>query len=202
MTHAPTSQGFHVRAGLEEAHLRLAAEGYWAAFGRKLRCPLGPEDKAIPFFERVIEPSHAISAVSETGAFLGVAGFKTPEGAFVGGGFSDLVAAYGFGSALVRAALVSVLERPCEDGTLLMDGIFVQDHARGQGVGGALLQAIEDHARAEGLARVRLGVIDTNPRAKALYERRGYEAQGTQSLGVLSKVFGFSHALTMIKPVS
>lgn len=192
---------FEVIAGLRPEHAKAAAEGYWRAFSRKLHFPLGPETKAIAFIERVLDPDHAISAVSNSGEFLGVAGFKSRTGAFVGGDFCDLVAVYGGISAAARGLLVSVLERDCAPGTLLMDGIFVERVARGNGVGKALLDAIVAHAASKQLRHVRLDVIDTNPRARALYEREGFVEGSVQSLGLLKAVFGFSKAAQMTKSV-
>jgi len=192
---------FRIEAGLRSQHRNLAARGYWRAFSRKLRYPLGPEAKAVAFIERVIDPGHAISAVSQNGDFLGVAGFKSPEGAFIGGGFRDLAASFGWIGAIFRGLLISTLERDCEPGTLLMDGIFVEPHARGMGIGKALLKAIETRAASMGLHHVRLDVIDTNPRARALYEREGFVEKSVESLGPLSPVFGFSTATQMTKPV-
>lgn len=190
-----------IEHGLRPAHLACAVAGFWDAFARKLRYPLGPRRKALVFLERVMDPGHAISAVSERGGFLGVAGFKTPEGAFVGGGLRDMAEVYGWFGALARGPLASLLERGCEDGTLLMDGVFVRREARGLGVGTALLDAVERHAAARGLARVRLDVIDTNPRARALYERRGFRARGRESTGPFRHVFGFESATVMVKTV-
>lgn len=188
--------------GLHPEHRSIAALGYWQAFAQKLRYPLGPQKKAVAFFERVIDPTHAISAVSADGAFLGVAGFKSASGAFVGGTFRDLSAIYGWIGAGLRGCLISMLERDCATGTLLMDGIFVDTQARGRGVGTLLLSAIEQHASATGYRDVRLDVIDTNARARALYERRGFQARSVTSLGPLRYVFGFAHATEMIKPVT
>ncbi|WP_404384033.1 GNAT family N-acetyltransferase [Caenispirillum salinarum] len=197
-THRP----FHIEAGFRPEHRRQAAEGYWEAFARKLRYPLGPRHRAVTFIERVLDPAHAISAVSDDGLFLGVAGFKTARGAFVGGTIADLAAVYGWPGAAVRGLLVSLLERSCEDGTLLMDGIFVAPAARDRGVGTALLTAVERHAAACGLARIRLDVIDRNPRARALYERHGYGATATAFLGPLHPLFGFKSSTTMLKAVN
>ncbi|MEO3428182.1 GNAT family N-acetyltransferase [Pelagibius sp. CAU 1746] len=190
---------FRIEAGLRPEHREQAVAGYWEAFSRKLRYPLGPRDKATAFIRQVMDPDYAVSAVSSDNRFLGAAGFKTPSGAFVGGSFASMVKAYGILGGLVRAALAGALERSCDENTLLMDGIFVEARARGLGIGTALLAAIERHAAASGLSRVRLDVIDGNPRARALYERQGFKAQSTSSAGILRPVFGFGHATTMLK---
>lgn len=202
MPHANLAgQSICIEPGLRAAHRDLAAAGYWHTFSRKLRYPLGPQRKGIAFIRRILDPNHAISAISGTGEFLGVAGFKTPRGAFVDGNLTDLAGIYGWPGAIVRAPLVAALGRDCDDATLLMDGIFVQPEARGLGVGTALLDAVERQAAATELDRVRLDVIDTNPRARSLYERRGYREHATQSVGFLRHVFGFARATTMLKRV-
>lgn len=154
---------------------------------------LGGQDKAIAFVERVIDPEFAISAMADDGdALLGIAGFKTADGAMVGGSFADLAATLGWFGAIWRGVLLSLLERDVEVGALLMDGIAVAPQARGMGIGSALLDAIAEHARELGLAQVRLDVIDTNPRARALYLRKGFVPVGTERLGPLRHLFGFS----------
>lgn len=52
--------------------------------------------------------------------------------------------------------------------------LAVGAHARGTGLGGALLAAAEADARARGCTSMRLEVRADNPSAVALYERRGY----------------------------
>ena len=52
--------------------------------------------------------------------------------------------------------------------------IAVGPHARGAGLGGALLAAAEADARARGRVAMTLEVRVDNPSAIALYERRGY----------------------------
>lgn len=195
-------RAFTIEPGLRPEHRTIAAAGYWAAFSRKLRYPLGPEEKALALLERVLNAEYALSAVTPDGRFLGVAGFKTPEGAFMDGGLRDMTGTYGWVSGLARGLLLSVLDRDCEAGTLLMDGIFVQPEARCLGVGSALLDAVEGVATARGLKRIRLDVIDQNPRARALYARRGFEAMATVSSGLLKPIFGFRSATTMVKAVA
>ncbi|MDA4848553.1 GNAT family N-acetyltransferase [Hoeflea poritis] len=196
-----TTSDFVINHGLRPEHRAPAARGYWRAFATKLRYPLGPEAKAVAFIEGVLDPDYAISALSDTGAFLGVAGFRSHSGSFIGGDIKDLAAVYGWVGGTLRGVLVSVLERKVEDGTLLMDGIFVEPEARGRGVGTALLHAIEDHAVSAKLQRIRLDVIDINPRARSLYEREGFRERSVMSLGILSRIFGFSHATEMTKRI-
>lgn len=57
-------------------------------------------------------------------------------------------------------------------------GISVDRDFRGQGVGGALLEAILTWARMHGITRVQAFVWDTNPRALELYERHGFAREG------------------------
>ena len=171
---------------------------YWEAFGAKLGPTMGPAPKALRFFEAVLYPAHAICARDADGQLLGVAGFKTDQGALVGGSFRDMARVYGWLGASWRVALLTALERDAESARFLMDGIFVEPTARGRGVGTLLLQAIAEEAAARGYAEVRLDVIDSNSRARALYERRGFRAINTRSTGLLRHVFGFRAATTMV----
>lgn len=191
---------FSIRPGLDGRHRVAAAELFWAAFAGKLGLLMRPDHKAIAFLVRVIDPSHAFSAVSDNGELLGVAGFKTRNGTFVGGGLRDLAAVYGWIGALWRGVLLELLERKVEPGLLLMDGIFVHETARGLGVGSALLDTIHDEAKRRGLSGVKLDVIDTNPRAQALYERKGYRPVSVSQTGPFRWLFGFRAATTMVRP--
>lgn len=192
------SAGFTIKRGLAPHHRDLAAALYWQAFRGKLQNVLGPDDKALRFLRRMIDPGFALSAVSERGELLGVAGFKTAEGALIGGGLRDLRDPYGWFGAIWRGVALSLLERDTVTATLLMDGIFVAEAARGQGVGTALLDAIKAEAMARDLSSVRLDVIDTNPKARALYEREGFVPIGESDIGPLRWIFGFRRATAMV----
>ncbi|AEI94824.1 hypothetical protein RLO149_c028650 [Roseobacter litoralis Och 149] len=63
---------------------------------------MGPAAKAVPFIKSVLDPTYAISAVSKDGSFLSAAGFKTTNGAFIGGRFDDLAGVYGYFGAVLR----------------------------------------------------------------------------------------------------
>ncbi|GAB2186342.1 GNAT family N-acetyltransferase [Roseibium sp. LAB1] len=190
-----------ILAGFPEDQRPVAARLFWQAFSGKLGKVLAPEDKALRLVERILNPEFAISAVDEDGRLLGLAGYKTSDGALAGGSLADMTAVYGMFGGLWRGFLLDVLERKIEPDCLLMDGIFVAETARGQGIGGTLLKAIGEEARQRSLSRVRLDVIDTNPRAKALYERSGFKAVGEEKTGFLELLFGFSSATRMEKQV-
>lgn len=181
-------------------HLRAdAARLYWQAFGGKLGRVLGPERLAHALLNRVMRGDHAIVALSESGSLLGLVGFKSPDGAFAGGGLADLRGVYGTFGSLWRAGLLWLLERDLDNERFLLDGICVADTARGKGVGTALLDAICAEGRARGYPSVRLDVIDSNKRARALYERQGFVSTQTSRIGLLKLVFGFSTATTMVR---
>ncbi len=52
--------------------------------------------------------------------------------------------------------------------------LFVDDEARGRGLAGALLRAVEDRAREQGCALARLETGPKSVAAIALYEKHGY----------------------------
>jgi len=187
------SKGFAAGERAEVARL------YWQAFGGKLGRVMGPEARALRFVEQVLSPSHALCARDGGGRLLGVVGFKTPDGALVGGGYPEMREVYGNWGALWRGTLLGLLEREVDNDRFLMDGLFVAQDARGRGVGTALLQAVTREARLRGYDDVRLDVIDSNPRARALYEREGFQAVGESHLGPLRLFFGFARTTTMVR---
>jgi ribosomal protein S18 acetylase RimI-like enzyme len=195
------TRGITVSLGLPPSLRAQAASIYWQAFGGKLGRVMGPDARAHAFLARVMRADHALVARDETGALLGLAGFKTPQGSFAGGSWTDTRAVYGLAGLAWRLPLLALLSREVDNDRFLLDGICVAPAARGLGVGSALMAAIEDEARARGYAYVRLDVIDTNWRARALYERLGYMGIKTAPLGPLRHVFGFDAAVTMVKPV-
>jgi GNAT superfamily N-acetyltransferase len=52
--------------------------------------------------------------------------------------------------------------------------VFVDESARGHGIGRRLLEALEEHARRLGYQRVRLNTGDSQPEALALFRAAGY----------------------------
>lgn len=195
------SQAFDVRNGLGPHHRQAAAALYAEAFEAKLRPLLGPRHRIASVVEAALDPAFALSAVSQRGTLLGVAGYKTAAGAFTKGSLGVMCREYGRVSGTVRGVLVSLLERAAEPGVLVMDGIAVDATARGKGVGSALLRAVCEKAATLGLGAVRLDVIDTNSKARALYERHGFIAGPTTHLGPLRHLFGFAAATTMRKAI-
>jgi ribosomal protein S18 acetylase RimI-like enzyme len=190
-----------ITVGIPEKDREEAASLYWDAFGEKLGFTMGPKYQAVMFVRSVLRPDHGICAHDDNGRLLGIAGFKTAQGALVGGDFSDLRRVYGWVSAAIRCSLLSLLERDTENERFLMDGLFVAPEARGKGVGTALLDAIVDEARRRGFDQVRLDVVDTNPRAKALYRHVGFKEVKTVRIGLLRHIFGFSASTTMVRDV-
>jgi ribosomal protein S18 acetylase RimI-like enzyme len=193
--------GMIISLGFSDHERPAVAALYWQAFGQKLGRTLGPEGRALPFLTAALNPTHAYCARDNAGQLLGVAGFKTRDGALVAGDFAAMARVYGRLGALWRGLLLELLERDTEDRRFLMDGLFVAERARGQGVGSRLLEAIADEARRRGYAEVRLDVVAGNDRARALYERRGFRAVQDQPMGWLGMVFGFRSATVMVRRI-
>jgi ribosomal protein S18 acetylase RimI-like enzyme len=150
----------------------------------------------------VIRTDHCLAALDETGRLVGVAGFKTPSGSFAGGSWDDLVAVYGHFGGRWRGCVLWALNRETDNDRFLVDGICVARSQRGKGIGSLLLSGLYDEAARRGYRSIRLDVIDANWRARALYERQGFTATRTESLGPLRHVFGFASATTMVRPLA
>jgi ribosomal protein S18 acetylase RimI-like enzyme len=190
-----------LRLGIEESQRTEAARLYWEAFGGKLGAVLGPDDRAVAFIAASMRTDHCIAAVDPEGRLLGIAGFKSPQGGFVGGSASGMRRVYGWVGSAWRSAALWSLTNEVDNDRFLIDGIAVTKAARGLGIGTGLVEALCDEGAARGYASIRLEVIDTNWRAKALYERLGFMAVKTERMGPLRHLFGFSAATTMVRPL-
>lgn len=195
--HISEPRSFGIHQGLPDAQRDFAATLYWQAFRRKLQLPMGPQDRAHAFLRHHMTPEFSIAALDCAGRLIGLAGFKTRDGAFISGGLRDLHEVYGRFGGYWRGMILSVLERELESDVLLMDGICVDEGWRGRGVGSALLSAIKDKALALNCGRVRLDVVDTNPRAKALYLRQGFQVAKVEDIWPLHGIFGFRRSNVM-----
>lgn len=188
-----------IRHGVAQGQRAQAARLYWQAFGGKLGAVMGPEPKAMEFIERVMSPDHVISASDEAGALLGVIGYRTARGSFVGGRMSDLIAVYGRFGAWWRGHALGVLAEDLEVGTITVDGLAVAEGARGAGVGAALVEALSREATMRGFVRLRLDVIGENLRARALYDRLGFEVVGRRESRLKALIFGYRSSITMVR---
>lgn len=179
-------------------HLRTdAARLYWSAFGAKLGRVLAPEDRALHFIARAIDPSHVYCAISSDGELLGVAGFRTPHGTFVGCEQAHLRASYGRPGGMWRMACLAVLGGDHEHRAMIVDGISVRPDMRGSGIGAALIEALCHTARRRGYGQLRLDVVAENTRARALYERIGFVVTHRRSRRLTAMLFRFRTVLIM-----
>lgn len=186
-------RGLHPQLRLQAARL------YWEAFGGKLGRVLGPDERALRFFQRVIRGDLCFSAVGDGGELIGIAGYKTPAGSFAGGSWDDLTEVYGRVGGRWRGGVLWTLGREIDNDRFLIDGICVGKDHRGMGVGSRLLAALYQEAAERGYGAVRLDVVQENVRARALYERQGFRAVRTEELGLLRFLFGFASSTTMVR---
>ena len=192
----------NITRGVQRHDIAHAAQLYWLAFGDKLGRVMGPEHRATAYVQKALGLDHAFCAHDHGGRLIGIAGFKTYEGALVSGRLRDMASVYGLIGALWRAALMALLISDTDNERFLIDGLAVAPSARSQGVGTALLDAIFDEARRQGYAEVRLEVAGDNHRARALYERMGFVAVTQIDMGLLRYLFGFESTTTMIRRVA
>lgn len=186
-----------VQRGLGAGQTAEAAKLYWQAFGGKLGRVMGPERRALAFIERVIDRDHVLTALDDAGRVVGVVGYRTPRGSFVGGTKADLVAIYGRFGALWRGLALGVLARDLHPGEICIDGLSVAEGARGAGVGAALVEALAREAKGRGYRLLRLDVVGENLRARALYDRLGFTVVHRADRWLTAWLYGFRSSYAM-----
>ncbi|MCY4023192.1 MAG: GNAT family N-acetyltransferase [Anaerolineaceae bacterium] len=190
-----------ISRGLADPYRDQAALLYMEAFRPLLQPLLGDGPRGLDLLARSMNPTHAFAAI-RAGQLAGLAGIQDTAGSLLDIGLPAMIRGYGLpGGGLRYLAMVLLLSRSRESGTLLMDGIAVAPECRGQGIGTQLLQAVCEHAREGGYRDLRLDVLDNNPRARALYERTGFVAVKERSYPFLQRFFGFSAVTEMRRPV-
>ena len=193
------SRDFTLRHGVAPAQRMQAAQLYWQAFGPKLGRVMGPERRALTFVERVMSENHVISASDAAGNIVGVIGYRTRSGSFVGGTRGDLRAVYGRFGAAWRALALGVLATALPPRAMIVDGLAVAEGWRGVGVGAALIEALAREARTRGFAELRLDVVGENLRARALYERLGFRVTERSESRLTQAIFDFHTAFVMVR---
>lgn len=183
--------------GIPAGQADAVAALYWDAFGQKLAPALGHRDRGLAFLRAHLDAERVLCATRD-GQVLGVLGFDEGRRGAIRPTLAGLVRAYSALSAPWRGLLLAVLARPHRPEEFQLDGISVAEAARGSGIGSLLITEAKREAERLGKCAVRLSVIDTNPRARALYERSGFVAAGTSSVGPLSRFFGFRTATDMV----
>lgn len=195
------SQDATIQQGFDDVQREVAADLYDAAFGAKLCIAIPDTQCRLAVLRQGFEPSSSFVAMSG-GRVVGIAGFKTAQGAFTGGiTFGLLKRVLGLAGALRAGVVLSLFDRACVRGQLLMDGIAVSPSMRGSGIGTRLLHRLIEHAREQGYRSIRLDVIDTNPAARRLYERVGFKAIKTERFAELKWLLGFEAATQMEYPL-
>ncbi|MCP5080389.1 MAG: GNAT family N-acetyltransferase [Alphaproteobacteria bacterium] len=194
------NDGIIIQLGVPAQHVEVATDLYCDAFREKLTPFLGEPERAARFLATGLAPDRAFLAL-QNGKVVGIAGFKVDSRGLYEPGVGRFFKEYGW-SAPARIFGLLLLERAESQDLLLMDGIAVSESVRGRGIGTRLLEAIEDHAQRLNKRSIRLDVIDTNPGARRLYERFGFEARETKSIGPLKLLFSFGGSTEMRKQVS
>lgn len=194
-----------ITSGLTSEQLPQAIALFDEAFEQKMTLAIADVAVRRRFFGKIFSGQACLGALKD-GKVIGAAGFQTPTDAFSGGltgrgvPWATVRRHLGFLQSIRAALFFKLFERETDVDTLLMDGIFVDEAARGLGIGRMLLDALVAYGAEHGFKQVKLGVIDTNPRAKALYERVGFVVQARKKMGVLKWLLGFGCYDIMIRP--
>lgn len=188
---------FIIQAGIPPENMDSAYLLFWKTFARKLKIPLGSQEKAIDFLRRSISSRSIVSATSLKGELLGIAIYKGYNPNSLNQDLKHLFATYGKIGGVLRGVLLSRLDHQPKTGQIMVESICVDQAARSQGVGRSLLGYIKEQALRQGMEMVILDVIKKNERAHRLYASLGYCDLKQHSVGILAPIFGFRDSIRM-----
>ena len=187
---------------LEPEEREAVARVLFEAFHRKYATLIGDRDTAVAVMRRSCTYAAGLYARVE-GSIVGVVGLRTADRAFWTPRLSVLRRYLRLGRALMVYVVLRVeTARRVNRDEIHVQALAVDADLRGQGIGSALLAAVEGRARASGIRRLSLDVVDTNPHARRLYERLGFQAVKTTWYGPLTRRAGFSASTRMRKAVA
>ena len=105
----------------------------------------------------------------------------------------------------LRAGIIGLPARPLfrvledlDDGDFYLSSLAVDEDQRGQGIGSALIDAMEERARAAGSRRFTIALAAKNEGAQRLYRRHGFAVYAKWPKHLHSRRFGL---LRMAKPL-
>lgn len=81
-------------------------------------------------------------------------------------------------SAVLGWVAVSAVSSRCVYAGVVEHSVYVAPHARGRGVGGALLDALVESAEAAGVWTIQAGIFPENVASLKLHERAGFRVLG------------------------
>lgn len=178
-----------------------AALLYDQAFGTKFAAAIPNHTRRVDYLAKAFCPEYCMAAYRRD-ELVGLAGYHDHSGSLTGGiTYSSLLRHLGLIRGNWAAFIFSFYEHRPASNLLIMDGIAVDESARGQGVGTELLRLLKGHAKEHGYSGVRLDVIEGNDRAKHLYEREGFVVTKSQKFGYLRWLLGFGASETMVRIV-
>lgn len=175
-----------ITSGLTPEQLPKAIALFDTAFERKMSLAIPDVTVRRRFFGEIFSRQACLGALRD-GEVIGAAGFQTPTTALSGGltgrgvPWSTIRRYLGFFPSLRAALFFKLYERETDAETLLMDGIFVDEAARGLGIGKKLLEALIVYGEEHGFKTPRDNC------AADIYARRGvrvgvYSLQYTTAL--------------------
>lgn len=186
---------------LPECLADKAADLYLSALADKLAPVYGAGPRARQALANGFNRRLCITAVDDD-RLVGILGIQIPSAGFMDVTLKTLQPYYGIPGSIWRLALLAFLHYSPPAGEVYVDGLAVDPDFRGQGIGTAMMVALESRAAGQGVSILRLEVVDTNPRARKLYRRLGFELLREQTVWPVGSLFGFRSSMVMIKPLT
>ncbi len=193
-----------IRLGIKPEHKEDAAKLFALAFKKKLVNILGNTEQVIALLKDNFCLNQAITAVTENGEIVGIAGFQIKKVPLINLKYHDFVNYFGVVKGSYKFLLIYLIFDRKQDNKnqLLLNGIVVKDGFRGHGIGQKLIHELQVYAMNKNMDSIKLDVIDENPKAKKLYEKLGFRSvKHIKVPSFISRLINVTGVTTMIKKI-
>lgn len=165
-------------------HLRNAAAVlYWRHFRAQI-LPLPTRSRqGVALIRALMQPDHALVALSPAGRLVGIAGLRDARGGFLKSDIGGFVDVWGPRHGRTYHLLTALCRPGGETADLVLDGLAIHPAWRRHGLARALVDAAGQHARARGHAALRAEVEAGNRDGLAAWQAMGFQPVARQRLG-------------------
>lgn len=177
--------GFEVQRGIPPALRAQAAALFWAGFGRHIQPLPTPAHQAQALLLASMQPQHGLSLTNaqDPQKLLGLVSLRGPEGGLFQPSGADYRQVFGPVLGALHQGMAQLWRPGPVTSDMVLDGLVIDPHWRGRGLGAALIQSAARIALLRGHSGLRAEVEAHNLTALSVFKACGLRPAGQAHAG-------------------